>query len=64
MPTVLELELARLRQMTAAEKLAVSEALWREAWRLKRASIAARHPDWDQKRVERVTREAMTGGGA
>ena len=63
MATVLERDLARLRQLTAAEKLAVSEALWREAWALKRASIARKHPDWTADRVEEATREAMAGGG-
>jgi len=62
MPTVLELELIRLRQMSAAEKLSVSAALWQEAWALRRASIARQHPDWPAPQVEQATREAMTGG--
>lgn len=63
MPTVLELELIRLRCMTAAEKIAVSEALWREAWALKRSAIATQHPDWSAAQLERATREAMASGG-
>jgi hypothetical protein len=63
MPTVLELELIRLRRMSAAEKIAVSEALWRQAWSLRRASIAADHTDWTAEQVERATRDALTDGG-
>lgn len=63
MATVEERELARLRRMTAAEKLAVSERLWHEAWALKRAAIARRHPDWPAARIEEATRRALAGGG-
>ena len=63
MSTVLELELIRLRRMTAAEKVAVSEALWRQAWSLRRASIAAEHKDWTAKQLDHATRDAMTNGG-
>lgn len=64
MPTVLELELERLRRMTATEKFAVSTALWRMAWALRSASIATQHPDWTEVEVKRATRDAMSGGGA
>lgn len=62
MPTVLELELIRLRSMTAAEKLAVAEAMWREAWALKEASLRAQHPEWTAAQLHAATREAMSGG--
>ncbi len=62
--TVLELELIRLRQMSAEEKLAVSDALWREAWALRRASITKQHPDWAPAQIEQATREALIGGSA
>ena len=61
MSTVRDLELTRLRQLTPAEKLAVSQAMWREAWALRRASIAAQHPEWSKEQVERVTRAAVSG---
>jgi len=61
MPTVLELELARLREMSAEQKLAVSDALWRDARALRRASIAKQHPDWSAAEVDQATREAMIG---
>lgn len=61
MPTVLELELIRLRQMTATQKLAVSEGLWREAWSLKRASLVTQHSTWTSAQIDEATRKAMTG---
>lgn len=63
MPTVLERELARLRAMTAEEKLAVAELLWREAWAFKEASIARRHPDWTAEQVRAATRRAFADLG-
>ena len=41
MESVLDLELTRLRQMTAAEKVAVMDSLWRQAWSLKAAGRLA-----------------------
>jgi hypothetical protein len=58
-----ERELARLREMTAEEKLAVAESLWREAWRLKRASLASRHPEWTSDELDAATRSALGGAG-
>ncbi len=55
-------ELERLRAMSPAEKLAVSEALWRDAWRLKAASFRSRHPEWSDAQVESATRQALSGG--
>jgi hypothetical protein len=58
-PTVSERELARLREMTPAEKLAVSELLWRQAWALKQASIARQRPDWTPEQIRTATRRAL-----
>ena len=57
MPSVLDLELARLRAMSATEKVAVMHALWRQAWSLSAAGTRARHPDWLPERVEAEVRE-------
>jgi len=57
MPSVLDLELARLRAMTASEKVAVMHSLWRQAWSLKSAGVRARHPDWSPEQVEAEVRE-------
>jgi hypothetical protein len=46
--TVRERELARLRSMTPAEKIAVMESLRREAWALTEAGVRLRHPGWRQ----------------
>ena len=51
MASVLELELARLRALTATEKVAVMHSLWRQAWSLKSAGVAAQHPDWSSEEV-------------
>jgi len=56
MESVLDREVARLRQMTASEKLAVMESLWRQAWALKVAGVRAQHPDWSPEQVETTVR--------
>jgi hypothetical protein len=61
MTSVLERETERLRRMTAEEKLRISEALWREAWMIKRASLASRHPHWSDLELEEATRRSISG---
>lgn len=60
--SVSELELARLRAMTAEEKLAVSQALWTEAWNLKEASLRSMHPNWSTAQIEDAIRRVLSGG--
>lgn len=57
MESVLDLEIARLREMTASEKVAVMNSLWRQAWSLKAAGVRAQHPEWSPDRVEATVRE-------
>jgi hypothetical protein len=57
MPSVLDLELTRLRAMSATEKVAVMHALWRQAWSLTAAGVRGRHPDWSPEQVEAEVRE-------
>ena len=57
MESVLDQELARLRQMTASEKVAVMHSLWRQAWSLKAAGVRAHHPDWSPEQVEATVRD-------
>jgi hypothetical protein len=59
MESVLDLELARLRAMTASEKVAIMHLLWRQAWSLKAAGVRAQHPDWTPERVEAEVRETF-----
>jgi len=60
-PSVIDFELARLRAMTASEKVAVMHSLWRQAWSLKSAGVRARHPDWSAEQVEARVREIFRG---
>ena len=57
MPSVLDRELARLRAMSATEKVAVMHSLWRQAWSLTSAGIRGRHPEWSPAQVEAEARE-------
>lgn len=57
MDSVLERERARLREMTATEKVAVMDSLWRQAWELKAAGLRGQHPDWTPEQVEAAVRE-------
>jgi len=59
MDSVLDLEVARLRQMTASEKLAVMHSLWRQAWSLKAAGVSGQHPDWSPEQVRAAVRESF-----
>lgn len=56
MTSVLDLELQRLRTMTASEKVAVMQSLWRQAWSLKTAGVRAQHPEWTFEQVESEVR--------
>ncbi len=52
-----ELQVARLRAMTATEKVAIMHSLHRQAWALKRAGLRAQHADWTDSQVEARVRE-------
>ena len=56
MTSVLDLELQRLRTMTASEKVAVMQSLWRQAWSLKSVGVRAAHPEWTREQVESAVR--------
>lgn len=56
MESVLDLELERLRAMTASEKVAVMDSLWRQAWSLTTAGVQGRHPEWTPRQVEAEVR--------
>lgn len=57
MSTISDLELTRLKLMTASEKVAVMHSLWHQAWKFKAAGIHAQHPDWTPAQVEERVRE-------
>ncbi len=59
-----EADLAALRRMTAAQKLDVMHALWRQAWALKAAGVRMQHPDWTDAQVEACVREIFRGDAA
>ena len=59
-----EVEMAILRRMTAAQKLGVMQALWREAWELKAAGVRLQHPAWSEERVAVEVREIFRRGPA
>lgn len=53
---VMEIQLRRLKEMSAEEKLAVAEELRAAAWSLKRAWLRSVHPDWSDDEVEEEVR--------
>lgn len=61
MGSVLDLDLARLRAMTASEKVAIMHSLWRQAWVLTAAGVRTRHPDWQPDQVETEVRRIFGG---
>jgi hypothetical protein len=52
-------ETARLRRMTADEKVRVAQTLWRDVWNAAAAGVRARHPDWPEAQVQDAVRELM-----
>ncbi len=56
MKSVKELERERLMAMTAAEKVAVMNSLWHQAWALKTAGVKLLHPDWTDEQVKAEVR--------
>ncbi|HEX9581437.1 MAG TPA: hypothetical protein VF970_10070 [Gemmatimonadales bacterium] len=61
MQSVLDAEVARLRAMTASEKVGVMHLLWRQAWSLVSAGVRGRHPDWLRADVDVEVRRIMGG---
>jgi hypothetical protein len=59
-----DVEIAVLRRMTPAQKLAVMDSLWRQAWALAAAGVRARHPGWTDEQVTDGVRELFHGAGA
>lgn len=64
MATIEELEIAILRRMTPAQKVAVMHALWRQAWNLKVAGVRRQHPEWTSQQVQARVREIFSGAAA
>jgi len=56
-----EIETAILRRMTPARKLAVMQALWRQAWDLTVAGVRLRHPQWTSQQIQARSREIFRG---
>ncbi len=57
MATIEEIETAILRRMTPMQKLAVMDALWRQAWNLKAAGVRMQYPEWTSEQVAARVRE-------
>ncbi|MBA3709685.1 MAG: hypothetical protein H0W83_12795 [Planctomycetes bacterium] len=57
MSSIADLELARLKRMTASEKVAVMHSLWHQAWVFKASGVRAQHPGWTPEQVEERVRE-------
>ena len=55
---------ARLRAMTADEKVRLAHALWVEAREIAAAGVRARHPAWTAEQVAAGVRELMGGAHA
>ena len=62
MPSVLDLELHRLRAMTATEKVATMHALWRHAWSLTAAGVRGRYQYWSEPQIEAEVRRLFQRG--
>jgi hypothetical protein len=59
-----DIDLEILRRMTPTQKLAVMQALWRQAWDLKSAGVRMQHPEWSEARVATEVREIFLRGAA
>lgn len=52
-----------LRSKTGAERLAMTSGMVASARRMLSSALAARHPDWDQERVEEEVARRIARGG-
>ncbi len=57
-------QLARIRAMSADEKVRIAHALWLEARAVLAAGIRARHPRWSEEQVAVRVRELMRDADA
>jgi len=55
-------EIDTLRHMSAAQKLAVMNALIRQAFELKAAAVRARWPELSDEEIQERTRALVSGG--
>lgn len=62
---VIDDEMARvLRAKTGAERLRIASGMYASARRMLLASLAAAHPDWDQRQlIEETARRLAHGAG-
>lgn len=60
-PTVLDMQLDRLRAMTAEDKIRASEDLRTAAWEMKAAWIRSRNPDLSEAAVQDAVRHWISG---
>ena len=51
-----------LRQKTADQRIAIGFGLWRSVRKSLQLQLAARHPEWDQRQVEREVARRMSHG--
>ena len=64
MDAALARQTARLRAMSANEKVRLSHSLWIEARNVTTAGVRGSHPDWSDEQVAVRVRELMRDAGA
>ena len=57
-----EAMVAVLRAKTPAERLAISNGMWRSARRMIEAILRKEHPDWPAEAIQRETARRMSHG--
>jgi hypothetical protein len=55
-------QVAILRAMTGAERLAIANRMWVAARDMLRCHLQAQHPDWDAARIARETARRLSHG--
>ena len=51
-----------LRRKTRAERIAIGFGLWRSAKLMLQAQLAAKHPEWDRRQVDREVARRLSHG--
>ena len=55
----LTFQTARIRAMSAEEKVRVAETLYRDAWNAAAAGVRSQHPGWSDEQVAERVRDLM-----
>lgn len=64
MPSAESIQNDLIRQMTPRRRLEIAHSLYQTAWHFKAAWLRARHSEWSEADIQRLTRRIFITGHA